>query len=111
MPPAALQVPRGYWEAFYKWDTSPDNSFYFMPHEHGAQMVLQVQLEDPPNATAKFLTSTSATEITQTFLAQQLRFSTSQDYVDLVWNDLELDESVLSATAIHQIQLTYDRVP
>jgi hypothetical protein len=104
--------PRGYSEALYAWDTFPGNSLYFVPHERGAQVLLQVELSNPPgNANARFIAATSGTEITRPFLPYQDRFAASADFAGQTWNDMETDEATLAATAVQQTQLVYTPVP
>jgi hypothetical protein len=104
--------PNGYGQSLYLWDDAAGDALYLVPHERGAQTLLQVEHSNPPgNAVARFLASSSGTEITRTFLPYQDRFATSADFANRVWNDFELDETALGMTASEHLQLTYTPLP
>ena len=101
------QVFDNYDQTLYKWSTSPNTFFPLVPHERGAQVMVQARLFDPPAAQVTFLAATGGTELTIPVLPHQQRFAPSADFASRTWRPLETDRTVVEANAVHHVQLTY----
>ena len=104
---SAAVSPSGYSQAVHVWNKSPDDYFYFAPHEKGAQLLLGVEFLPGPRADVRFMSAVGATEITRAFQGYQQRYAPSENFARGVWDDFETDETVVAGAATNQIDLTY----
>lgn len=105
-------APIGTHQALYRSADAPPFQYYgYMPHDQGSQVLVLAELSDPPSARGKFLTATGPTELSSPLLPGQDRFTASADFATRTWRELETDETVLAASAVHHLHLDYTPVP